>query len=455
MAERDYLEGNNQMDDDLFGVEDLEGSYDLSENIPYEKTGIDGDNSIQNKKQLEKGSNNYFFPITVYLPDDYDPKTDSILLYQSKLIPGKKVSNLSDLDYITEIKGTGYWNFRFGSGSSSADIYYGTKNKEGKIKFVGVETISGDTKLVFKLSPTAVYNNWKKENLENVKTVKSLKVEFGNQQVLIEKSNLQKRLLSRENEINKEIEKVNEFLKKSPNTQWAIKKKEALEKDLKKSLDEITQFPDSEYVNKDKRTQIIKTVNSINSMKEKITEYDRKWHEYDQQFVGSIELMNILEEIKITPAELKALIGQESGDYTLDVNSGDKAGIGQIGSVETKEVGYKPEERLDPNKAILIAAKVLKKKISYIGIKPSDFDNIKDYKSFIFAGYNRGNQTIKDAMKYAKEMGRNPYKWNDLIRGENNSPLYKSIKDNLTGNTQDEYDQGIDYVNKIFERLGR
>lgn len=299
------------------------------------------------------------------------------------------------------------------------------------------------------------FYNWQQDNLKSVKEVKSFKVGTGNKQVEEENQNLQKRITARREEINKQLNGTIDFLKTHPNTAWAIKKKEALEKDLKKSLEDIKNNPDSEYVSKDRRDQIKKTSNNIESMKSKVKDYDKKWHQYDEQFVGSVELMNILEAIHITPAELKALIGQESGDLTANVSTGDKAGIGQIGAKETKAVGHKAEERLDPNKAILIAAKVLQSKIKDAKLDYSKFSNPKDYKSFVFAAYNKGEGTIKKAIELAEsQKGLDKYKWNDMIKDGINSPMYKSIKSNWNETALDKFNEVKSYVDQIMKRLG-
>lgn len=89
---------------------------------------------------------------------------------------------------------------------------------------------------------------------------------------------------------------------------------------------------------------------------------------------------------------------------------------------------------------------------------PVKIINKNEYKKFVFASYNAGQGTIKNAQKEAKAMNRNPTAWDELIKGGDQSPLYKAIalqkaKYPTKKDILDKYDETTRYVEKIFRRL--
>ena len=246
--------------------------------------------------------------------------------------------------------------------------------------------------------------------------------------------------------------KLEPYLKQA----WAQKKKAALEADLAKSLTDIIDKPDSSYVSAALRTDIVNASSNVTKKKANLAASDKAWHQYDQFFTGSKDLMKVLEAIKFSPAELKAMIGQESGDLMISsskLNTGAYQGIAQMGEKEAKEVGGKPADRKDPEKAILMAAKVLKNKITALGLTPDKCPSTDDYKKIALAAYNKGQGTLKNAMARAKKLGRNQFTWSELIKGDKKSPLYLAIKDTWKSSADAMFSEVKDYVDRIFMRL--
>ena len=277
------------------------------------------------------------------------------------------------------------------------------------------------------------YDKWKEENLGKVKAVKSLKVEEFEKNKATEEASLKTRLTAREKVIKAEIKKVDDYRVSIKKPDAMSEKRDALQKDLDKTLDQIKATEDSKYVPVDRRKKVLDSVKAIEASNDKIEEAKKNWHKYDEKFVGSEELMNVLEEIKITPSELKALIGQESGDLNLsddEINKGDKAGIAQIGKAEAEKVGYKGEDaekRKDPSESILIAAKVLRLNLNNAGLNHADFPNQNDYKSMVYAAYNAGGNAIKQSRLIAEKDKKSTIDWSVLTTGEKKSPLYRGL----------------------------
>ncbi len=260
---------------------------------------------------------------------------------------------------------------------------------------------------------------------------------------------LERRLKQRKAAIERELKAVSK-LQAQP---WAKKKADVLTADLKKGLDEILKSADSKYVNPDLRKDIVTAHKAVEKKQAALKAGEAKWRKYDPIFADQ-EVVKILATKGFSAAELKALVAQESGDLTKSDSKGDIAGIAQMGSKEVKEVGGKPEDRLNPNKAILLAAKVLIKKATQLEAELSPLPTGADYKKIVFASYNAGARTIVEAQKKAKAMQRNAASWESLVKGGANSPLYHGIKVALPKlDTAKKYRETTDYVARIFARL--
>ncbi len=303
-----------------------------------------------------------------------------------------------------------------------------------------------------KLSPL---EQWQKDNGPKVKDVKSLKLETLEAQKADAQAGLTSRKEKRIADIDKEIKKTEEYLAplKTKPKQYTDKLT-ALKADKIKTDEQLKKTPDSEYVHSDRRLKVIEAMDSVKAMEKLIKTATENWHKYDSEFTGSEELMKTLQEIKITPAELKALVGQESGDLDLTdekINDGPSIyGIAQIKKNTASEVGGTVADLKDPKKTLLIAAKVLKRQNEIAGLKPDDFSNQKDYKSMTFAAYNAGGGAIAKARAKATEMKRSTTNWSELIKGDAKSPLYLTLTDAST-----KFKEVTSYVSRIFQRLGQ
>lgn len=289
-----------------------------------------------------------------------------------------------------------------------------------------------------------------KTPLEEVHTVRSLHIEDNLEgAVRGAESVLERRLRQRNAAIQKELQAVSK-LQDQP---WAKNKADALSADLKKDLDEILKSPDSQYVNPTLRQDIVAAYKAVAKKQAALKAGEAKWRKYDPVFADQ-SVVKLLATKGFSPAELKALVAQESGDLTRSDTKGDIAGIAQMGAKEVKEVGGKPEDRLDPDKAIPLAAKVLIKKATQLEAGLGAIPTGADYKKFVFASYNAGARTIVEAQKKAKTMGRDPTSWDSLVQGGQNSPLHHGIKVALPKlDTAKKYRETTDYVARIFARL--
>lgn len=132
----------------------------------------------------------------------------------------------------------------------------------------------------------------------------------------------------------------------------------------------------------------------------------------------------VLAPLDLRPADLKALVAQESGDHLLQDSEGDIAGIAQIGTREVREVA--PHlDRKDDVQAIELAARVLVKKAEQLEAMAEargvDFDAVRegpDYHRFLFAAYNAGAAPIAKALRIAKDAGLDYTSWAAVLGDE-------------------------------------
>jgi membrane-bound lytic murein transglycosylase MltF len=288
--------------------------------------------------------------------------------------------------------------------------------------------------------------------LEEVQAVTSLSVEENLRGAVSgDEAALQRKLAARRKAIAAALKQVKE--PKLRDQAWAKRKAEALEKDLAKSQDEILSGPDSPSVNKALRDDIVKAHKALVAGRTALSEGEKKWHRYDDLF-ASDAVVKTLAAKGFSPADLKALVAQESMDLLIAETKGDIAGIAQMGAKEAKEVGGDPKDRLDPKTAIPLAAKVLVKKAQQLDAMLTKKPAGDDYKKFVFASYNAGASTIATAQKKAPAMKRDATSWDQLVAGGDTSPLFAAIQERLKDlPTRKKYRETTDYVDRIFKRL--
>jgi len=288
-----------------------------------------------------------------------------------------------------------------------------------------------------------------------VAQVRSLHIEENlKQAVKGNEDTLKSKVNGRTKAIKKMLEQMLKEAEKYKGQKWFDEKLKALKQDQEKELDTIVSSADSTFVSKALRDDILKAKKSLDQARKNLEKDEKQWHQYDDKF-ASQEVVKTLAQKGFSAADLKALIAQESGDLTIiNDREGDIAGIAQMGSKEAKEVGGKAEDRLVPEKAIPLAAKVLIKKAQQLEAQLVEVPQGEDYKKFVFASYNAGATTIARAQKKAKEMKRNHKSWEQLINENEKSPLYQGIKIALPQlNTNKKYKETTEYVSRIFKRL--
>jgi hypothetical protein len=286
--------------------------------------------------------------------------------------------------------------------------------------------------------------------LQEVQSVRSRHTEENLKPAVTGSKNALERTLSqRKVAIEKELQAVSKF----QDQPWAKTKAAALEADLKKTLPDILKSEDSRYLNKELRNDIVKANQAVEKKQVALQKAEEAWHRYDAVFADP-DVVKTLAAKQFSPADLKALVAQESFDLTKWNTQGKIVGIAQIGVSEAKEVGGSPKDRLDPNKAIPMAAKILINKARHLEAGLDPIPTGTDYKKFVFASYNAGARTIIEAQKKAKAMQRNAASWEGLVEGEIDSPLYYGIKVALPKeDTAKKYQETRGYVPKIFTRL--
>ena len=288
---------------------------------------------------------------------------------------------------------------------------------------------------------------------DEVAAVISLNAEFKDKQVQAVESQLAKAMARRQSKIQGAFDAVNrpEFM----NQAWAQRKATDLKADLERSLEGVVTTADCAHVDKGLRGDVVKHHRQLVRARDEALAAKLSFARYNMHFADD-RVVEVLRGTGISAAELKALVAQESGDFTLTDNRGDIAGPAQIGASEAREVGAHPRERLTPDTAILVAAKVLRQKVEHLkaeldhGLPSGD-----DYKKFVFASYNAGARTIRLAQAAAAERGLDPMSWEALTSGgARTSALTEGIRSALPGlKAESKYVEVTSYVERIFHRV--
>lgn len=326
------------------------------------------------------------------------------------------------------------------------------------------ETLKEEKPVEKKKEELSEYDKWKKENAPKVKSVKSLKLLSLAENKKTAEEQLAYRKQKRIEDINKAIANIEDYMTKiGKRPEKEEERIKLLKSDLKTTDEQLKLNPnsedsqDSKDVPADRRLKVYSSFETIKSINTEIEAATKKWHAHDAEFVGSEELMGVLNEIHMSPADIKALVGQESGDLMASdtvINAGDKAGIAQIGATETKSVGHEAEDRKVPKEAILIAAKVLRSKINAAGISHGDFSDQNDYKSMAFAAYNAGGNAIRQSLAVAESEKKSTTSWSELIAEGTESPLYKGLEKTYSKTkVAGKFTEVKNYVANIFKRL--
>jgi hypothetical protein len=285
---------------------------------------------------------------------------------------------------------------------------------------------------------------------KDVKAVKSGNVTLREKEVKTAETQLSKRVAKRQAEIQAMLDEIGP----NPKSKAAKKRREALQNDLAKDLATIIKEPDSKGVNPALRNDIKDSAKYVDAQKLKLKTAKDQWSKYDAIFAGK-EVAEALGKKTITAAEFKALVAQESGDLTKTDKKGDIAGVAQLGTEEERIAGAKKGDRLVPDKALVIAAKVLSEYANQLdkalSVKPEGAER----KKFIMAAYNSGVNAIVTAQKEAIKMKRDGKTWQSLIEGGEQSPLYKAIVATYPKKTDyaATYKEKSEYPGKILGRL--
>ncbi len=238
-----------------------------------------------------------------------------------------------------------------------------------------------------------------------------------------------------------------------------------LERDLAKTIDEILVEPDCKLVYGPLRNDVKHWHGKVQSLEKRLAASEDTWHQYDSLFFRP-KVTEALSMANIKPSQLKALMGQESGDFTITDTKGDIQGLAQAGSKEAKAASW--GDSLDRSKAadaVLIGARVLVAKTKDLAweleqrdMSWSNFKDSTDYSKLIYASYNAGAQPIARAMQITKERGLNPGSWHDLTQvsaGAKSSPLKAALSEvRLYRNAPGaKYHEVTTYVERIESRL--
>jgi hypothetical protein len=284
---------------------------------------------------------------------------------------------------------------------------------------------------------------------KDVRSVASPTVRLREEALAAVDSQLAKRVAKRRADIQQMLDELGPS-PKSPKTR---ERAEALRKDLAKSLEQVIEQPDSPYVGKGLRRDIVNSAKVVGTQKLALKGSRKQWQRYDPIFAGS-EVAAALGAKSLTAAQLKALIAQESGDLTRSDVKGKIAGIAQMGPDEEKLTGGKAGDRKIPEKAIVLGAKLVGRYADQLDRSlsrpPADADRPK----FIMASYNAGPNAIVTAQQEAIKMGRSGTTWESLIGGGDKSPLYRALEATYkAGKASAKYTEVTDYVDKILTRL--
>jgi len=266
---------------------------------------------------------------------------------------------------------------------------------------------------------------------------------------------LDQRLRQRERELKKYLAHVGENSKVG----------QAVQADLKKELDDILESPDSRFVNPGMRKDVLDAHAALEAKQQAAAQGEAHFHRYDTVFAGKA-VADTLAAKGFTPAELKALVSQESGDLLAgegDANVEGPAGLAQIDQATAKAAGDPTgQKRLAAATAIPMAAQVLVMKSTALEKGLQEVPTGEEYKKFVYAAYNAGEGTIQQAQRLAKGMGRPGTTWSDLIRpvagkGIESSPFYRAADALLRKQKVEpgaKYKETTDYVERIRGRLG-
>jgi hypothetical protein len=287
------------------------------------------------------------------------------------------------------------------------------------------------------------------DDKDAVKRVTSSRVEAKQKHLISIENQLQRRVRKRQ----KGLTELRAHLGTAPKGERK-ERADRLDADLAKDLDAVVAHPDSKGVSRALRADIIEWVRKRDDAQVELTELTQAWGEFDGIFAGKEVAENL--GTGLTPAQLKALIGQESADLTksdIDPDK-DKIGVAQMGAAEAKEAGGSPDDRKVPEKAIPLAAKL-------VGLRAARLDKALKAKvtgveraRFIMASYNGGMNLVLTAQRIAIEMGRSGTTWESLIAGDKKSPLYRALEATYKAKqVEGKFKEVKDYIRNIEARL--
>lgn len=184
----------------------------------------------------------------------------------------------------------------------------------------------------------------------------------------------------------------------------------------------------------------------------------------------------------LSPQVLKSLLAQESNFRPTVINSYGYAGIAQFGRTAAREVGLQvgvagssSDERLNPNKAIPAAARLLSlkaKRLGEIAFSKYGQPSGTEFWKFVLAAYNGGEGTVSLAMGNAHRLGiskarsqglvgedvvrfaRNyASKWENLKIGGTGSPLGQAAARYFPTIATQKYHEIGNYPTQIVNRV--
>ena len=184
-------------------------------------------------------------------------------------------------------------------------------------------------------------------------------------------------------------------------------------------------------------------------------------HENDYNEIIIQEIAEVWDDSKhpIDPLYVKAIIATESS-FNKDDSNGNYCGLMQtpVNYAYSKIHGGQWN---DPRTSIHVGLSILKGKmramsassitynkntIGNVGVITPPSDNTELW-NFVFASYNGGEGTIGNAMAYAKQTGRDPQIWKNIVEPQSQpekSPLYKAVLLNKWGITK--YNEINNYI---------
>ncbi len=192
-------------------------------------------------------------------------------------------------------------------------------------------------------------------------------------------------------------------------------------------------------------TKLRASINGFLQRRRKLAEEDVDFHRFDQFFVAP-DVMGFLaglpQQPDFTPADLKAMLGNETGDYsntniaglekTTGVTGGPEnpsfVGVGQIGTdamsslrANAPRLGLalpaRGDPRGNPQQGILLAAAYLRLTADTLARRlPPPVPTGTEFKKMLMAAYNGGpGHVVAMANGYRAEVpGTDPYGWNDI-----------------------------------------